>query len=389
MCVCEGRKRHMNKLRLYIVSLGLLLSGALAVNAFGGTVSAVVDNDPDCDNVAVIRCGAFSVDAMRQKAAQGDVPKIFNALGISQQDLKGQFVNGIVWRDGRVTVGDRVVATGAMTAGRNFGGTPIAGTNAGVYPTSKFVTEGQTAFVKLKADGTFDFAVIKACGNPVKATPKPPVETPKFECVNLTAEKLSRTKYRFTAQATASGGATIEKYEFGFGDGMGITVADKSYTYEYKKTGTFHATVVVHVKVNGQIKKVTSPSCAENITIAPEKIRVCELSTKQIITINKDEFDTTKHSMNLNDCKVTPPTPASIQVCELATKNVITIKDNEFDASKHSKDLNDCKEEVPQVLAATGPETIALSLFGSSALGYGAFSYFQSRRHLINKLLGR
>ena len=105
--------------------------------------------------------------------------------------------------------------------------------------------------------------------------------------------------------------------------------------------------------------------------------------------INKDEFDTTKHSMNLNDCKVTPPTPASIQVCELATKNVITIKDNEFDASKHSKDLNDCKEEVPQVLAATGPETIALSLFGSSALGYGAFSYFQSRRHLINKLLGR
>lgn len=376
-------------IRNLFITVGLLFSSAISLAMLGNVASAVVDNDPDCDNVAIIRCGAFSVDAMRQKASQGDVPKIFNHLGISQEDLKGEFVNGIVWRDGRVTVGDKVVATGAITAGRNFGGTPIPGTNAGTYPTSKFVTEGQTAFVKLKADGTFDFAVIKACGNPVKATPKPPVETPKFECVNLTAEKLSRTKYRFTAQATATGGATIEKYEFGFGDGMGITVAEKSYTYEYKKTGTFHATVVVHVKVDGQIKKVTSRACAADITIAPEKIRVCELATKQIITINKEEFDQTKHSMNLNDCKVVPPTPASIQVCELATKNVITIKDNEFDAAKHSKDLNACKEEVPQVLAATGPETIALSLFGSSALGYGAFSYFQSRRHLINKLLGR
>ena len=379
----------MNKLRLYIISLGVLLSGALAVNAFGASVSAVVDNDPDCDNVAVIRCGAFSVDAMRQKASQNDVPKIFNHLGISQEDLKGEFVNGIVWRDGRVTVGDKVVATGAITAGRNFGGTPIPGTNAGTYPTSKFVTEGQTAFVKLKADGTFDFAVIKACGNPVKATPKPPEQKPEFKCVNLTVEKLSRTKHRFTAQATASGGATIEKYEFGFGDGMGITVAEKSYTYDYKKTGTFHTSVVVHVKVNGQIKKVTSPACEKDITVAEEKIRVCELSTKQIITINKSEFDQTKHSMDLNDCKVVPPTPASIQVCELSTKNVITIKDNEFDATKHSKDLNACKEEVPQVLAATGPEAIIGGLFGSSALGYGAFSYFQSRRHLINKLLGR
>lgn len=383
----KGEKRHMNKIRLYIASLGVLLSGALAVNALGGTASAVVDNDPDCDNVAIIRCGAFSAGALREKAAQGDVPRVFNAFGIQQNELNG-FVDGIVWRDGRVTVGGKTVATGAMTAGRNFGGTPIPGTNAGKYPTSKFVTEGQTAFVKM-VNGTFEFAVIKACGNPVTATPKQPEPKPGYECVRLTVDRISRTKHRFTAQATATGGATIEKYEFGFGDGMGITVNDKSYTYDYKKTGTFTASVVVHVKVNGQIKEVTSAACKKPVTVADEKIRVCELSTKQIITINKAEFDTTKHSMNLNDCKVVPPTPADIQVCELATKNVITIKDNEFDAAKHSKDLNDCKEEVPQVLAATGPEALLTGLFGSSALGYGAFSYFQSRRHLINKLLGR
>lgn len=380
----------MNKLRLYLVSLGVLLSGAFAVNGLSGNVSAVVDNDPDCDNVAIIRCGAFSASGLREKASQGDVPRIFNHFGISQGDLNGGFVNGIVWRNGTVTVDGKVVATGAMTAGRNFGGTPIPNTNnVGKYPTSKFVTEGQTAFVRM-VDGKFDFAVIKACGNPVSATPKQPpapTPTPKFACVDLKVSEVSRTKRTFTAQASASGGATIEKYEFGFGDGFGITVANNSYTYDYKKVGTFKTNVVIHVKVDGVIKKVTSPACEVNVTIPDEKIKVCELATKTIITIDKAEFDSTKHSMDLNDCK-TPPAPNMIKVCELATKNIIEIKESDFDSAKHSRDFNDC-EEAPQVIAATGPETVIAGLFGSSALGYGAYSYAASRRQLINKLLGR
>lgn len=376
----------MNKLRLYILSLGLLLSGVMAVNLFGDTASAVVDNTPDCDNVAIIRCGAFSADTLRQKAAKGDVPTVYHAFGINQSELNG-FVNGVVWRDGRVTVGDRVVATNAMTAGRNFGGTPIPNTNnVGKYPTSKFVTEGQTAFVKM-VNGSFDFAVIKSCGNPVTATPKPPEQTPKFSCDSLAVTQITRTKYKFTAQASASGGAQIHAYEFGFGDGMGITVPDNTYTYEYKKEGTFNTTVVVHAIVNGTDKTATSAACQKTITVAPEQIKVCDLSTKQIITINKSDFDSTKHSMNLNDCKVTP-TPASIQVCDLATKQIVTIKDSEFDSTKQSKDLNACKE-VPQVVASTGPEAIVTGLFGSSALGYGAYSYLQSRRTLLNKWFGR
>ncbi|HAC56319.1 TPA: hypothetical protein DCF80_02355 [Candidatus Saccharibacteria bacterium] len=376
----------------YFAGVGIVLSAALSLTALSSSVSAVVDNDPDCDNVAIIRCGAFDANTMRSKASQGDVPKIYNAFGISQNDLKGEYVNGIVWRDGRVTVGDRVVATGAMTAGRNFGGTPIAGTNAGKYPTSKFVTEGQTAFVRM-VDGKFSFAIIKACGNPVTGTPKQPELKPEYKCVSLKAEPVgnSRYKYRFTANATASGGAIIEKYEFGFGDGYGITVSEKSYTYEYKKTGTFKTNVVVHVKVDGKVKKITSPACEKTITIKEDKIKVCELATKTVIRINPSEFDSTKHSRDLNDCKETP-NPATIKVCDLDSKQVIEIKDNEFDETKHSKDLNDC-EEVPEVLPAEiakgGPGALAASLFGSSALGYGAFSYFQSRRNLLDKLLGR
>lgn len=355
----------MKKFRFYVVSLGILLSGVLAVNGLSNSASAVVDNDPDCDTVSIIRCGAFSMDKMREKASQGDVPKVYNAFGISQSDLNGEFKTGIVWKDGRVTIDGKTIATGAMTAGRNYGGTPIPGTNAGKYPTSKFVTEGQTAFIKLKADGTFDFALIKACGNPVTGTPKQPEQPqqpPTFECTKLTVEKINRTKYKFTADTKVSGGATVEKYEFGFGDGYGITVNEKSYTYDYKKTGTFKTNVVIHVLVNGNSKTATSAACEKTITIpkesTPPATEMCQ-------------YDETL-PQNSPDCQ--PP----VEHCAIKGKENLP------------KDSDQCKEAAtPEAIASTGPEAIVTGLFGSSALGYGAFSYAQSRRHLIKKLLGR
>lgn len=351
--------------RKYLIGISILLTSTLTTVSLSNAASAVVDNSPDCDNVAIIRCGAFDMDTMRQKASQDDVPKIFNHVGISQNDLKGQFVDGIVWRDGRVTVGDKVVATNAMTAGRNFGGTPIEGTNAGVYSTSKFVTEGQTAFVKMKADGTFDFAVIKACGNPVKAAPKQPVKPeqpkPTYECVSLKAEKLSRTKYKFIAQADTTGDAQIEKYEFGFGDGFGITVSEDDYTYDYKKTGTFETSVVVHVKVNGEVTKVTSPQCKTNVTVVPENTpEVCPYNN----ALPKDS----------PDCKQPE------EKCPIKGKEDLP------------KDSEQCKEDevaTPAVISATGPGSIIGGLAGSSILGYGAYTYAQSRRLLLSKHLSQ
>lgn len=77
-----------------------------------------------------------------------------------------------------------------------------------------------------------------------------------------------------------------------------------------------------------------------NKTCVEKDIQVCELATKKIITIKESAFDATKHSKNLDDCKVIVK---DIQVCELSTKKIITIKETEFDAAKHSKNLDDCK----------------------------------------------
>ena len=435
----------------YVGSLLFLLSTVFALAGLGSTAYAVVDDTPDCDDgVAIINCGTGkTTDEMRaryDKNATGDLPKIFGAFGISRADLNGTFQSGVVWRNGNVTIDGKVVATGAITAGRNFGGTPIAGTNAGKYPTSKFATEGQTAWVKM-INGKFSFAVLKSCGNPISATPKIP-QTPAFKCVSLKVTEVSRTKRTFTAEATATGGATIEKYEFGFGDGFGITVPTKSYTYDYKKTGTFKTNVVVHVKVNGVIKKVTSPACEKTITVTPPPttpVYACtslmaRLITKETRTYGFDLKYTAEGGAALRDADfsfgdggtqkaVTPAQLSTVQHSYAKEGKYTTtatlhftvagvVKDKScqvtFDISPEACPLNpslpknspdcqpcpipgkenlpkgspDCKE-TPEVLAATGPSDIALGGLGLSTLTAAGYYWRASRGRLLSKLLGQ
>ena len=130
----------------------------------------------------------------------------------------------------------------------------------------------------------------------------------------------------------------------------------------------------------------------------PVKIEVCELDTKKIITIDEKDFDSKKHSKDLNDCKVVEPN--KITVCELDTKKIITIDEKDFDSKKHSKDLNDCKTIVPPVtppvtppttpetpaeLPKTGPAEAILSIVGLGAMIASINYYLASRRALLGR----
>jgi uncharacterized repeat protein (TIGR01451 family) len=90
----------------------------------------------------------------------------------------------------------------------------------------------------------------------------------------------------------------------------------------------------------------------------PTLIKVCELASKKIVTIDEKNFDDSKHSKDLADCAAKPPVPGEIVVCETATKEIVTIKENEFDSSKYTKDLSVCDEtpETPAELPQTGAE---------------------------------
>ncbi len=114
-----------------------------------------------------------------------------------------------------------------------------------------------------------------------------------------------------------------------------------------------------------------------------KKIKVCELASKKIITIDEKDFDSKKHSKNLADCAEAPK-PGEITVCEVESGKVVTIKENEFDSSKYTKDLSKCAEkEVPVAteLPRTGANGMVVGTV-LSALVAGA-AYALQRRNTL------
>ncbi|MGB3946062.1 MAG: hypothetical protein WBK76_04475 [Candidatus Saccharimonadales bacterium] len=115
-------------------------------------------------------------------------------------------------------------------------------------------------------------------------------------------------------------------------------------------------------------------------------IKVCELATKDIITIDEKAFDATKHSKNLEDCAAKPPVKGEIVVCEIATKKVITIKEDQFDASKHTKDLSKCAAApVVPVMPTELPQTGATGVIGvvASVIAAAAGYVVTARKNLL------
>jgi len=83
--------------------------------------------------------------------------------------------------------------------------------------------------------------------------------------------------------------------------------------------------------------------------------------------------------------------PGKISVCEVSTKEIITIKESDFNATKHSKNLDDCKEtpvtpvtpETPTELPQTGASENILALTGLGAL-IASISYYVASRRALN-----
>ncbi len=166
----------LKNMRSLVLSLLFLLTSLMVVLPHSVSAQA-----RDCDANAVINCGAYSIGELRQKYNEnqaGNVQTIFAVFGIqSAADFDGM-VDGAVAGNGTVYVNQKVIATEAITAGRTnmsrngVGSVPIADGAAYARPPSvSFANPNGAleAFVKTDENGQFLFAVIKSCGNPVKA----------------------------------------------------------------------------------------------------------------------------------------------------------------------------------------------------------------------------
>ncbi|MDL2341831.1 MAG: hypothetical protein QFB87_02000 [Patescibacteria group bacterium] len=186
---------------------GILAALVIGTGAFAlGNASALSLSGPtDCDDNAVIYCGAQSTDSLISKYTNGtshntakSIHDIYSKFGISAAEVKAMnatAVAGSVTANGDVLVGNKVVAKNALTAGRQAIGNSTQVTYNGTTfytrsPRVSFRSASIPAYVVLK-DGVFQFAVIESCANPVTATPVTPPATPNYTIVKSVAIKGS------------------------------------------------------------------------------------------------------------------------------------------------------------------------------------------------------
>jgi len=311
--------------------------------------------------------------------------------------LKDQLPTGVSFVPGTVKIlnannpsgayiqdGDQLVSSGINIGHYTPGSNALVvfkakvGTNEAL-PTCGMNTLTNTASAQPEGqnpkDDTADVTVPKECQ---------PQAT--YECTALAVSKLSDTKFKFESGYTVTGG-TFKSVSYVVKNEAGATVATVNGTpnaaeYTQVTPGKYSVQATVTFTVNGQDVTATSDACKKAFEVPAEEVKdiqVCDLASKQIITIKENEFDESIHSMNYDDCK---EVPTDLIVCDLTTKEIVTIKENEFDSSKYSTNLDNCKEtpetpvtpttptELPQTGAGSGVLTIAGLATLALVLGY-------------------
>lgn len=363
---------------------GIIVGSILAIISLVGLFvwSPVVSAESrECGDNAIIRCGAMSAGELRSEYAKNDrgLKKIYSHYNIDASDISssGSAKIGTIHINGNVVVDGKTVATNAYTVGRSgsLGGSKVKiDDGLYVYQGADRLKSTLSAYVFFNADGSFKSAVIKVCGNPVKATPKP-VSKP---------------------------GITISKTVNG-GEHATVSVG-QTFTYRIVVTNTGNVALKNAVVTDVAPKEVT-PLSASAGTISGQKwsYTIANLAVKasQTFTItakyavyasgthtNTACVDTpTITATNPDACdSATTSTGEQITVCDTNTKKIITIDRSELDESHITTDQSKCETVTPPVTPPELPHTGASDVIGSM-LGFGSIVgasgyYIASRRSL-------
>ncbi len=210
----------------------------------------------------------------------------------------------------------------------------------------------------------------------VDKTCEPPKPVAKYTCKSLGITTVDRTNFKFATNYTAEN-ATFKSVTYVIKNAAGQIVDTKTATsttlnYTQATAGKYTVQATVTFTVNGQ-DKTASGDCkgAFEVKETPQPpvkdIKACDLKSKKIITIKEDQFDSSKHSKNLNDCKEAPK-----EHCPIPGKENLP------------KDSPDCKEApvTPPELPHTGAGENVVAVVGLGALIASIGYYVASRRAL-------
>ena len=348
----------------------LVTLGLLVFSSFVPALAGAVTEPRDADGNAVIYNGAYTKAEWLGKISNGDTKHtaadigqiVFNEnRGISQANfMSNDTVDGVVYKDGRVTVNGATVATEALSVGRSF----IAGsTKSGSVwerPTAtSFVAGSIPAFVNMEG-GRFHYAVIKSCGNPVRATPVPvptpsatptatptptptitptptPVPEQSFECVSITAVQPDKVgapgKFRFSVVSNVNN-VTLTGYRFTVHEEGSSNTAD--------------------------VKDIEAPLNTVEYTFGPGTWKI----TAQVKT-----------------------TAGITQIIDACTAVIEVTQAAPITPTPMPKPTGQVLGSA--VLPATGPEAMLGGVAGLTAMGYAARGYIRSRKSLLDALRGK
>jgi len=430
------------KLSIPVKQWRLLFGSLLAIGAvigfvgFSGLAQAQTVTR-ECSPNSVINCGVLSIGELRTKFNSDFTPgtqTIFSFMGISSSTINNATVKtGFVTKTGLVTVNGATVASGAISSGRqNIAGSTQHVINGTTFftrtPSVSFLQSQLDAFVFLDGNGRFIGAVIQSCGNAIKATPTPvpapkpvpapvpaPAPKPAIIITKMVDQKTTELvqvgkPFQFEIAVKNTGNATLTNVAVTDPAPTGVTfqsvsigqITNNAWNYiipslAVGQTMDFTITAVVPSPVAGTL---TNRACVDTIQIpgspdscaiatvevAVPRIQVCELSTKQIVTINQSDFDRSRFSENMADC-------SSIQVCRLSDQKIITITTTEFNnnQSAFTTNLAACQPVVPMALVTpiaptqlplTGAGDTVVPLIGAGSLVASIGYYVSSRRAL-------
>jgi hypothetical protein len=217
---------------------------------------------------------------------------------------------GTAYTNGKIVVDGQTVMTDAWSIGRSkFSySTPYSFATHTYYKSmhTKVLKQDLPVMVMFDSNGTVEFAVIKACGNPVNGKKVKSGATCKT--LNSTPVSGKKNTYRFNTSTSTFGLAKVTKLQYFYNDGSGdkLFATTSSPSTMVEKTFEKSATVKVKVTISlpgKQTKVITGTLCEKQIGVVKEEfLHVCNalIATARDNTNRKFRFTVqTKQSNNV------------------------------------------------------------------------------------------
>lgn len=255
-------------------AVGLLVAvfGLMAL----GNAAAPAPVHADCSND--IMCGGFTsprnfIDKINPPSELGGIYKHYGLAPADYDNFVKSAVQGTAYKNGTIVVNGVTVGTNGFSIGRlasyqgsGYSTVPIGShTYYGNTNDKAFASNSLPVTVLFDNTGKVVFAVLNNCGNPITVTSVPPV----YSCNTLNETKVDDQTYKFSTEATARHGATIDHVVYRFSDGTSASrqSATTELTHHFTQAGSYRATATVYVQLLSGAVVAAPGSCTRAISV--------------------------------------------------------------------------------------------------------------------------